>query len=113
MVIVKLAVGNKEEGDVVVNSLLKNKFTLNVFASAFDSYHLNSANTTVHTQVYVIQFLTKSLLYSEIEASLKKEFPQTDFYMCATPIVHIAVNLHEKIKNRVIKIHEIDEDAEN
>lgn len=51
MIIVKLTVGNKEEGDAVANSLLKNKFTLNVFASTFDSYHLNSAQTTTHTQV--------------------------------------------------------------
>ena len=113
MIIVKLAVGIKDEGNAVANSLLKNKFTLNVFASTFDSFHSNSARKTVHTEVYVIQFLTKSILYSSIEASLKKEFPQTDFYMCATPIVHMAVNLHDKIKNRVIKIHEPDEEAEN
>ena len=113
MIIVKLAVGIKDEGNAVANSLLKNKFTLNVFASTFDSFHSNSARKTVHTEVYVIQFLTKSILYSSIEASLKKEFPQTDFYMCATPIVHMAVNLHDKIKNRVIKIHEPDEEDEN
>jgi len=112
MIIVKLAVGNKEEEIAVSNSLLKNKFTLNVFASPFDSYYLSSAQTTVHTRVYVIQFLTKSMLYSEIEAYLKNEFPQTDFYMCAIPIVHMAVNLHDKIKNRVIKIHEIDDEIE-
>ena len=113
MIIVKLAVGIKDEGNAVANSLLKNKFTLNVFASTFDSFHSNSAHKTVHTEVYVIQFLTKSILYSSIEASLKKEFPQTDFYMCATPLVHMAVNLHDKIKNRVIKIHEPDEEDEN
>ena len=113
MIIIKLAVGTKDEGNAVANSLLKNKLTLNVFASSFDSYHLSSARTTVHTEVYVIQFLTKSMLYSRIEASLKNEFPKTDFYMCATPIVHMAINLHDKIKNRVIRIHELDEEMEN
>jgi hypothetical protein len=113
MIIVKLAVGNKYEGDRVADSLLKHNFTLNVFASAFDSYHLNSSQSTVQTQVYVIQFLTKSMLYSKIEATLKKQFPETDFYMCATPIVHMSINLHEKIKNRVIKIHENDEETED
>ena len=44
------------------------------------------------------------MLFSEIEASLKKEFPQTDFYICATPIVHMAINLHNKIKERVFGI---------
>jgi hypothetical protein len=31
--------------------------------------------------------------------------------MCATPIIHMSINLHEKIKNRVIKIHDIDEET--
>ena len=104
MIIVKLLVGDKEQEDAVANSILRNQFTLNVFSSSFDSYHLNSANATEHTKVYVIQFVTKSLLFNEIEASLKKEFPQPDFYICATPIVHMAITLHNKIKERVIGI---------
>jgi len=105
MIIVKLLVAGKEQGDAVAASVLKNKFTLNVFGSAFDSFHLTSEHTTGQTQVYVIQFVTKSMLFSEIEASLKKEFPQTDFYICATPVVHMAINLHDKIKKRVIGLH--------
>lgn len=104
MIIIKLLVGDKAQGDAVANSILKNKFTLNVFSSSFDSYHLNSASAIEHTKVYIIQFVTKSLLFNEIEESLKKEFPQTDFYICATPIVHMAINLHDKIKQEVIGI---------
>ena len=104
MIIVKLLVGDKEQGEAVANSILKNKFTLNVFGSSFDSYHLSSLHEKEHSTVFVIQFVTKSLLFNEIEESLKKEFPQTDFYICATPIVHMAINLHNKIKERVIGI---------
>jgi len=104
MIIVKLLVEDKEQGYAVANSILKNKFTLNVFSSSFDSYHLNSLNEKEHSTVFVIQFVTKSLLFNEIELSLKKEFPQTDFYICATPIVHMAINLHNKIKEGVIGI---------
>ena len=85
MIIIKLLVAGKEQGDAVADNVLKNKFTLNVFGSAFDSCHLSSANITVHTKVYVIQFVTKSMLFGEIEASLKKEFPQTDF----TSVLHL------------------------
>ena len=113
MIIVKLLVGDKELGDVVANSILKNKFTLNVFGSSFDSYHLGSVNVKEHSEVYVIQFVTKSLLFNEIEASLKKEFPKTDFYICATPIVHMAINLHDKIRKRVIGANLIKEEAED
>lgn len=113
MISIKLLVGNKEQGDAVANSILRNQFTLNVFSSSFDSYHLNSANATAHTQVYVIQFVKKSLLFNEIEASLKKEFPQTDFYICATPIAHMAINLHNKIKERVIGIKLIEKELKD
>ena len=102
MIIVKLLVASKEQGNLVATSILKDKFTLNVFGSSFDSFHLTSSNTKEQTEVYVIQFVTKSLLFNEIEESLKKEFPQTDFYICATPIVHMAINLHDKIRERVI-----------
>lgn len=102
MIIVKLLVADKEQGSVVASSILKNKFTLNVFSSSFDSFHVTSSNTIEQTAVYVIQFVTKSLLFNEIEKCLKKEFPQTEFYICATPIVHMAVNLHNKVRERVI-----------
>ncbi len=67
----------------------------------------------MHTEVYVIQFVTKSMLFNEIEASLKKEFPQTDFYICATPVVHMAINLYDKIKKRVIGINSMEEEPEH
>ena len=113
MIIVNLLLAGKEQGDAVAQSILKNKFTLNVFGNLFDSYHLCTANTTVNTKVYVIQFITKSMLFSKIEESLQKEFPQTDFYICATPIVHMAINLHDKIKKRVIGSDTIDGLTEN
>ncbi|MBK6380663.1 MAG: hypothetical protein IPI88_14260 [Chitinophagaceae bacterium] len=102
MIIVKLLVADIKQGNAVANSILKNKFTLNVFGSSFDSFHVTSSNTMEQTEVYVIQFVTKSLLFNEIEESLKNEFPKTEFYICATPIVHMAINLHDKIRERVI-----------
>ena len=71
MIIVKLLVADIKQGNAVANSILKNKFTLNVFGSSFDSFHVTSSNTMEQTAVYVIQFVTKSLLFNEIEESLK------------------------------------------
>ena len=102
----------KEQGSLVAESILKNKFTHTVFGSSFDSFHLTSLNTREQTEVYVIQFVTKSSLFNEIEESIKKEFPQTDFYVCTTPIVHMAVNLHDKIRERVIGATLIKEETE-
>lgn len=75
MIIIKLLVPNKEQADAVANSILKHKFTLNVFGNTFDSYHLNSSSIKVHTVVYIVQFVTKSMLFNEIDSILKKEFP--------------------------------------
>ena len=112
MIIVKLLVAGKEQGSLVANSILRNKFTLNVFGSSFDTFHLTSSNAKEQTEVYVIQFVTKSLLFNEIEQSLKKEFPLTDFYICATPIVYMAINLQDKIRERVIGATLIKEETE-
>lgn len=112
MIIINLLVANKEQGDAVTDLVLKNKFSLTVFGNVYDSYHLSSAGRTVHTKTYVIQFVTKSMLFSEIEASLRNEFPETDFYICATPIVHMVINLHNKIKQRVIGLKLIEPEIE-
>lgn len=108
-------VSNREQTDAVVNTILKNRFALNVVVGqAVDFYHLNSSDIKVHSLVYPIQFLTKSLLFDEIEASLKKEFPDMDFYTYATPIVHIAKHFHDEIKNRVTGLILFDkEEIEN
>ena len=113
MIIIKLLVAGKEQGDAVANIILKNKFTLDVFGNALDSYHLNSSHIKVHTEVYFIQFVTKSMLFGEIEECLKKEFPGMDFYICATPIVHMAIALHHKIKNRVTGLSLTEEETED
>lgn len=113
MIIVKLLVTGKKQGDAVANFILKNKFTLDVFGNILDSYHLNSSHIKLHTEVYFIQFVTKSILFDEIEESLKKEFPDMDFYICATPIVHMAINLHHKIKNRVTGLSLTNEEPED
>ena len=113
MIIVKLMVADKQQGDAFATCLLEKKFTLNVFGNHFDSYHLNSLDAKEHTKVYVIQFLTKSMLFNEIETNLKNEFPETNFSICATPIVHLAFSLHNEIKQRVKGMNLIDDETES
>lgn len=110
MIIVKLLVPDKEQGDAFANCLLKKKYTLTVFGNHFDSYHFNSSQVTEYNRVYVIQFLTKSILFNDIEASLQKEFPHTNFSICATPVVHMAIHLHEKIRERVKGTNIVDDE---
>lgn len=82
--IILTIVSAKEEIDDIVNSILKSKFALDVVVGdAINSYHLDSLGIKVHSVVYTIQFATKSLLFEEIEASIKKEFPGYRFlHLC-------------------------------
>jgi uncharacterized protein involved in tolerance to divalent cations len=114
MIIFNLIIATKEKADAVVDSILKNRFALNVVVGhAVDSYHLNSSHIKVHAEVYTIRFATKSVLFSEIEARLKKEFPDVDFYMMAYPIVHITAHFYDRIKNDVIGSNLIEVETEN
>ncbi len=107
-------VSNKEEADAVVNTILKNRFAINVVVGhAVDSYHLNSSDIKVHAEVYTIRFATKSLLFTEIEASLRKDFPDIGFHIYATPIVHIATPIYNEIKSKVTGSNLIEEETEN
>lgn len=114
MIIFNLIISNKEKADAVVDSILKNRFALNVVVGhAVDSYHLNSSHKKVHAEVYTIRFATKSLWFSEIEASLTNEFPDVNFYMMANPIVHITANFYDKIKSDVTGLKLIKKETEN
>lgn len=104
MIIVSLLVSGKEQGQAIADCIIKNKFSLNVFGNYFDYFNHKNVNSKENEQAYVLQFVTKSLLFAEIEATLNQEFPKSDLSICATPLVHIAFNLHNRIKKRVIGI---------
>lgn len=106
MIIFNLIIPNKEQADAVVDSILKNRFAISVLVDCcVNSYHVNSSNVKVITQVYTIRFASKSLLFKEIEESLKSEFPDVDFFMMANPIVHISAQFYNKIKSDVTGIN--------
>ena len=102
MIILTLVVFNKEQINEVVNKVLKNKWALNVFVGhAMDSYYMAEATVQSHSGVHLIQFATKSLLFTEIETTLQKEFPAMDFFIYAAPVVHVDTLYYEKIKNGI------------
>ena len=106
MIIFNLIIPNKEQADAVVDSILKNRFAINVLVDCgVNSYHVNSSNVKVIAEVYTIRFASKSLLFKEIEESLKSEFPDVDFFMMANPIVHISAQFYNKIKSDVTGIN--------
>ena len=110
MIIFNLSVSGTEQIDAIINSILKNKFALHVVAgNTVNSYHLNSFCIKVPVLTYPIQFVTKSLLFSEIETTLRNDFPGINFHMYATPVVHIAGHSYDEIKTKVTGLNLIEE----
>ncbi len=102
MILLNLITSNKEQIDTIINLILKNKFATNVIlGNAEQAYFTNTENVIEQAVIYKLQFATKSLLFSEIEASLAKEFPNKEFYIYATPIVQTTTRFFDRIKNSV------------
>lgn len=102
MIILNLVVFNKEQVNDVVSNVLKSKWALNVIVgNAMDSYYLEGSIVKNHPGAKIIQFATKSLLFSEIDITLKKEFPSMDFIIYAAPAVHVDIVYYDKIKNGI------------
>ncbi|MES2132744.1 MAG: hypothetical protein V4506_10355 [Bacteroidota bacterium] len=102
MILLNLLISNKEQIDKIINVLLTNKYATNVILGNPEQAHsLNTENVVEHSVIYKLQFATKSLLFSEIEASLAREFPHKEFYIYATPIVQTTTRFFDRIKNSV------------
>ncbi len=102
MVLLNLITSNKEQLDAIISIILTHKFATNVIVGIPEqASYLNSEGIQEQTAVYKLQFATKSLLFSEIEGLLAKEFPNKEFYMYATPIVQTTNRFFDRLKNSV------------
>lgn len=102
MVLLNLITSNKEQLDAIVSIILTQKFATSVIAGNIEqAFYLNPEGIQEQTAVYKLQFATKSLLFSEIEGLLAKEFPNKEFYMYATPIVQTTNRFFDRLKNSV------------
>lgn len=102
MILLNLIISNKEQLDAITSIILSHKFATNVIVSNPEqAFYLNSEGVQEQTVVYKLQFATKTLLFSEIEALLTKEFPHKEFYMYATPIVQTTTRFFDRLRNSI------------
>lgn len=102
MVLLNLITSNKEQLEAIVAIILTHKFATSVIVGNPDqAFYLNPEGVIEYSAAYKLQFATKSLLFSEIEALLAKEFPNKEFYMYATPIVQTTNRFFDRLKNSV------------
>lgn len=102
MVLLNLITSNKEQLDLIIGIILTHKFATSVIVgSPEQAFYLSPEGIQEQSLVYRLQFATKSLLFSEIENLLAKEFPNKEFYMYATPIVQTTNRFFDRLKNSV------------
>jgi hypothetical protein len=102
MVLLNLIISNKEQLDAIIGIILTHKFATSVIVgSPEQASYMNPEGVQEQGLVYKLQFATKSLLFSEIETLLSKEFPNKEFYMYATPIVQTTTRFFDRLKNSV------------
>ena len=82
--------------------LLQAKYAVQVvLAKPSNLFELDSAGAEVCTDINKLQFVTKSILFNEIDENLKKEFPQADFCMYAAPAIHINSPYYDMVRSTV------------
>lgn len=102
MILLHLITSNKEQLDAVTAMILNHKFATSVIVgNPEQAFFLNPEGLPEQSTVYRLQFATKSLLFSEIETLLAREFPNKEFYMYATPIVQTTTRFFDRLKNSV------------
>jgi hypothetical protein len=102
MVLLNLITSNKEQIDIIINLILKNNYATNVIVgNPEQAFYTSPEDTIEQTVTYKLQFATKSLLFSEFETLLAKEFPNKEFYIYATPIVQTTTRFFDRLKNSV------------
>lgn len=80
MILLNLLTSNQEQIDKIIHLLLKNKFaTTVILGNPEKAYSIGAENEVEHSTVYKLQFATKSLLFSEIEASWPGNFRTRNF----------------------------------
>ncbi len=91
MILFNLLTLSSEEAQGVMKLILREKFTTDVFVDeAIANYHLDSASGEVINQpLYRVIFLTKAMLYRDIEQALSAAFPNHQFRYYATAVTQV------------------------
>ncbi len=98
MILFDIIQNNEEKAKAISEFLVSNKYAVQTHIDTNNIYGLNENKQTIR-----LFFVTKALLYSEIEKKIKEHFYSEDLLMFATPISHIneefGALLREKIKS--------------
>ncbi|GAA4350483.1 hypothetical protein GCM10023185_08240 [Hymenobacter saemangeumensis] len=90
MILFNLLTLNAQHAQAATHLLLTERLATDVFVDEAIANHRLTPAGTVGTQPrYRVIFLTKALLYRQIESLLNQEFPNNDFRIYTTAVTHV------------------------
>jgi hypothetical protein len=104
MVQVYLLAKDKQVIEEIAIKLLQDKFTLNANIDWDRNRYITENGAIVKAKVHLLSFITKGLLFQEINSYINHAYPQVTFEMYSTAIVNVDANLSSKIMEQTKKV---------
>lgn len=86
MIILSVITKKKEEVPLVMDFLLENNYAKSIQLDQEINYFLTDDRRQANVKTPKLSFITKALLYKEIESSLFKRFGQDHFIIYSVPV---------------------------
>lgn len=101
MIIFNLLTPTRKQAERACELILRKKFALHCFIDeAIDEYVLDE-NEVVHIQLVRVIFITKAMLFNDIENSINEVFVGNDFRYYATPVTQVDNNEAKRMRKEL------------
>ena len=96
MILFNIIQSDEYKAEQISSFLIQNQYAIQVHIDVNSSITFNSKKNTVR-----LFFITKALLYSDIEKKITTHFLTDDLIIYATPISHISENFGETLRSKI------------
>ncbi len=100
MIIFNILVNNTDKAKAISDYVMSEKYALHI--------HIDNNNDLCMPDTKALNirlyFITKALLYTEIENNIKHHYYSEDMIMYATPISHINAEFDEQLRSNIKSI---------
>lgn len=99
MIILSVITKKEQEVPMVIAHLLENNYAKSVQLDEETNYYLNNDKQLTKIKTPKLSFITKALLYKDIESSLFKKFGQDHFTIYSVPVGQMNDDYGNELRN--------------
>lgn len=96
MIIFNILFTEEKKAEEISSFIIKNNYAVQTHVDTNKVIGTNGKQTNIR-----LFFITKALLYNNIESDILKQFPTESLIIYATPVSHINESYYEIIKNKI------------